>query len=267
MNFLILSRLSNLYSTQRLVQAIQGRGHHVAIENPESLCEGHSVDILIPRLGGFRYEESLTNLRQLEKKLSPKKTLNTAANFHQARHKKISAQVLADIPQPRAFETPDCFPVIVKDCLSSQGEGVFLCRSQEELQNCLYKLQGRELLFQEFISESQGHDIRVFIIGDKVAAAMERVAADPRTEFRSNLSLGGIAHPVSLTAEEEQLCIQAVRKLQLDYAGVDLVRSHRGPLILEVNPCPGLEGIEKCSHKNIAEEIVVYAESFLNSHS
>ncbi|MBS1971699.1 MAG: RimK family alpha-L-glutamate ligase [Bdellovibrionales bacterium] len=194
-------------------------------------------------------------------------TLNAMPFFHQARHKKRAHEILGTLPQPKIFNEVTTFPVVVKDCLSSQGEGVFLCKNHNELSDCLMKLQGREVLFQEFIAESQGHDIRAFVIGQNVVASMERSSTNPLIEFRSNLSLGGTAKSVTLTAEEQDLCIAAVHRLGLDYAGVDLVRSHRGGLILEVNPCPGLEGIEKCSQKNIAKEIVLYAESLCRSHS
>lgn len=266
MKFLILSRLSNLYSTQRFVQEIQSRGHTVLVENPESPCEGLSVDILIPRLGNFRYEESVKNLERLQKSTGAQRTLNAMPFFHQARHKKRAHEILSDLPQPKLLNEITHFPVVVKDCLSSQGEGVFLCHSQEELHHCLLKLQGREILFQEFIAESQGHDLRVFVVGKEVIACIERVSTDPAREFRSNLSLGGVGKPATLTTSEQEICLAAVQRLGLDYAGVDLIRSLRGSLILEVNPCPGLEGIEKYSRKNIAKEVVLYAESFFRSH-
>lgn len=265
MKFLILSRLSTLYSTRRLVQEIASLGHQAIIANPESPEE--TADVLIPRLGNFRYEESLANLEKLQNTSGAKVTLNAMPFFHQARHKKRTHETLGPLPQPKLFDQVTAFPVVVKDCLSSQGEGVFLCRNQNELSHCLMKLQGREVLFQEFIAESQGHDIRAFVVGQNVVASMERSSANPLVEFRSNLSLGGTAKPVTLTTEEQNLCVSAVHRLGLDYAGVDLIRSHRGGLILEVNPCPGLEGIEKCSQKNIAKEIVLYAESLHRSHS
>jgi ribosomal protein S6--L-glutamate ligase len=265
MNFLILSRLATLYSTQRLVQEIETLGHKAIIENPET--PGLHADVIIPRLGNFRYEESIQNLEQLQKTSGAKVVLNAMPFFHQARHKKRAHEVLGDLPQPKIFSEAANFPVVVKDCLSSQGEGVFLCKSKEELANCLLKLQGRDVLFQEFIAESQGRDIRVFVVGNKALASMERTSADPQTEFRSNLSLGGTGKSVTISPEEEKLCVAAVQRLGLDYAGVDLIKSHRGGLILEVNPCPGLEGIEKWSQKNIAKEIVVYAESLHRSNS
>jgi ribosomal protein S6--L-glutamate ligase len=267
MNFLILSRLSNIYSSRRLVQEIQNCGHQAFIENPESRCEGLSVDVLIPRLGNFRYEESLANLTDLQASKKAKVILNGLPAFHNARHKKKALQILSPLPQPQLFDQVSSYPVVVKDCVSSQGEGVFLCKNSDELAECLYKLQGREVLFQEFISESQGRDIRAFVIGPKVVATMERVSKNPEVEFRSNLSLGGRAHLISITKAEEELCLAAVRNLGLSYAGVDFVRSHRGPLILEVNPCPGFEGIEKCSQLNLAKEVIQYAEGIFRSYS
>jgi ribosomal protein S6--L-glutamate ligase len=248
-----------------LVQEITSLGHEALIANPESPSE--TADILIPRLGNFRYEESLANLEYLQKNSGAKVTLNAMPFFHQARHKKRAHEILDDLPQPEIYTQPAHFPVVVKDCLSSQGDGVFLCQNQNELLQCQMKLQGREILFQEFIAESRGRDIRAFVIGQTVLASMERTSANPLIEFRSNLSLGGTAKPITLTAEEENHCISATRRLGLDYAGVDLVRSRRGGLILEVNPCPGLEGIEKWSQKNITKEIVLYAESLYRSNS
>jgi len=267
MKFLILSRLSGIYSTRRLVQEIESLGHRAHVENPEEVAEDVTADVLIPRLGGFRYEESLASLEHLQKSSRIQRTLNPLPAFHDARHKKRAHEILRDLPQPKIFSKVTHFPVIVKDCLSSQGEGVFLCKDKKELEACLMKLQGREILFQEFIAESQGRDLRVFVIGDKVAATIERTSANPETEFRSNLSLGGTAVLASINNDEERICVEAVHRLGLDYAGVDLVRSQRGSLILEVNPCPGLEGIEKWSQKNIAKEVILYAESVVRSHS
>lgn len=264
MKFLILSRLPTIYSTQRLVQEAESCGHTPIVENPET--PGLTADVIIPRLGTFRYEESIANLESLQQ-TSGARVLNAMPFFHQARHKKIAHTILSELPQPKIFSEAHQFPIVVKDCLSSQGEGVFLCKDKEELAICLMKLQGRDVLFQEFITESQGRDIRVFVVGTKALACMERTSANPKTEFRSNLSLGGTGRSVTISADEEALCVAAVQRLGLDYAGVDLVQSHRGGLILEVNPCPGLEGIEKWSQKNIAKEIVLYAESVYRSNS
>lgn len=267
MNILILSRQPQIYSTRRLVQEAEAAGHAVRVEDPEAALSESKIDLLIPRLGSFRYEAARDQLERRQKLYPPQRVLNGMPFFHQARHKMQALKILADLPQPELFSQVRQFPVVVKDCLASQGEGVFLCRTPHELDTCLLRLQGRELLFQEFIAESQGRDLRLFVIGQRVVAAMERISADPEREFRSNLSLGGHARPHAPRPEEITLSLQAVQRLGLDYAGVDLIRSHRGPLLLEVNPCPGLEGIEKWSQMNIAKEIIQYAESFFSSHS
>jgi len=269
MKFLILSHLPTIYSTQRLVQEIESCGHKVTVANPENpaLLSDLQGDIVIPRLGMYRYDEARANLENLQKSNHAQVVLNPLPYFHQARHKRIAHEILAELPQPKILTEVTSFPVIVKDGLSSKGRGVFLCKNQTELEECQLKLQGREVLYQEFIAESQGRDIRVFVIGQKVIACMERTSANPQEEFRSNLSLGGQGRKTTISRQEEDLCIAAVRRLKLDYAGVDLIPSHRGGLILEVNPCPGLEGIEKWSQKNIAKEIVLYAESIYHSNS
>jgi ribosomal protein S6--L-glutamate ligase len=266
MKFLILSRLPEIYSTRRLVQEIIARKHELFVEHPDSDYGSMEGDLMIPRLGSFRYEESMENLNAFARKRPQVRILNPPPAFHRARHKKQALELLADLPQPALLtEEPTHYPVVVKDCLSGQGEGVFLCRDFSELEACVLKLQGRQLLFQEFITECAGRDVRAFVIGGKLVASIERVSADPEKEFRSNLSLGGHGSVTELSAEEERLCLEAVGRLGLDYAGVDFVRSRRGPLILEVNPCPGFEGVEKYTGLNIAEELVLYAEGLFDS--
>jgi len=267
MKFLILSRLPEIHSTRRLVQEVMAANHEIFVEHPDTNYSALEGDILIPRLGNFRYEEAIQRLARFAEKKPKLRILNPPAAFHNARHKKQALLTLKDLPQPKLYDEAGNFPVVVKDCLSSQGEGVFLCHSPAELEACLVKLQGREILFQEYIAESSGHDIRAFVVGARVVASMERVAENPEKEFRSNLALGGHALPTTLSEEERDLCRMAVQKLRLDYAGVDFVRSRRGPLLLEVNPCPGFEGIEKCTGLNIAKEVVLHAESLFCSNS
>jgi ribosomal protein S6--L-glutamate ligase len=271
MKFLILSRLPEIHSTRRLVQEIQGRNREVFVEHPDVDYGTLTGDLLIPRLGSYRYEESITKLQAFAAGHPEVRILNPPGAFHRARHKLLALQELRDLPQPTLLDpaaepAPAHFPVVVKDCLSGQGEGVFLCRDLAELAACRRLLAGREILLQEFIAESAGHDVRAFVIGDRVASSMERISADPVREFRSNLSLGGRGRTTLLSEEEWNLCLSATRRLGLDYAGVDFVRSRRGPLLLEVNPCPGFEGIEKCSGLNLAKELVLYAESLLGPH-
>ncbi|MBK9322290.1 MAG: RimK family alpha-L-glutamate ligase [Bdellovibrionaceae bacterium] len=260
MNYLILSRLNESYSTRRLVQEIQARNHHPLVESPEGFTLHTMVDLVIPRLGSFRYHESMKELRAFSEKFPQIPILNSPKAFHQARHKKMALEILKGLPQPKIYRTAPDFPVVIKDCLASQGQGVFLCHTQAELELCLSKLPDRNLLFQEFIQECSGHDVRAFVVGAKVVGAIERFSADPKQEFRSNLSLGGHARNTQLTDQEKQFVLSAVQRLELDYAGVDFLRSKRGALLLEVNPSPGFEGLEKCTGLNIAGEIISHSE-------
>jgi ribosomal protein S6--L-glutamate ligase len=267
MKFLILSRIPELYSTRRFVQELAARNHEYSVENPDGAYAAVPADVVIPRLGNYRYEESIASVFQYVATHPGARVLNPPADFHRARHKLLALRALRDLPQPELWSGPSRYPVVLKDCLSSQGEGVFLCQDADELGACLAKLQNREVLYQEFIRESAGRDVRAFTIGPRVAAAIERRSSDPGREFRSNLALGGQAFRTSLSPAEEALCLRAVKILNLDYAGVDFVRSDRGPLILEVNPCPGFEGVENCTGENLAQEVVLYAESLFGSNS
>ncbi len=266
MNFLILSRLPNTYSTRRLSEELQKRNHHPLVEHPESSYDKKTVDLIIPRLGSFRYQESMLFLRKYAEKFPQKRILNPPSAFHQARNKKIALEILKDLPHPEIFTSATRFPVIVKDCLLGQGQGVFLCKTPSELKSRLANIPHDQIMLQEFIEESAGHDVRIFVIGTKVVGAIERSSANPDKEFRSNLALGGKALITNISEQERGISLNAVARLGLDYAGVDLLRSHRGSLLLEVNPSPGFEGIEKCTGLNIAQEIILYSEGlFLDS--
>ncbi|MBC7371763.1 MAG: RimK family alpha-L-glutamate ligase [Bdellovibrionaceae bacterium] len=267
MKFLILSRIAELYSTRRLVEEIGRANIEGIVENPDNSFEAsaRSCALVIPRLGNYRYEEAMARLTAFAQAAAGVRILNEPSVFHRARHKRLCLEALTDLPQPQMRAAADVLPLVVKDCLSSKGEGVFLCRTSEELASCLDLLNGREILFQEFIAESAGRDVRAFVIGDQIVAAIERRSADSELEFRSNLALGGSATMTELTSVERELCLASVRLLGLDYAGVDFVRSSRGPLLLEVNPCPGFEGIEKCTGVNVAREVVQYAQSLFGA--
>jgi ribosomal protein S6--L-glutamate ligase len=275
MNFLILTRLPELYSIQRLVQEVAARGHQALTMNPEAadLELGWArCQVVIPRIGNFRYAEAMVRFEQMARKFPHVRILNGPEAFHRARHKLQAHAAFGDLPQPRLYTGPHdpdlAFPLVVKDCVSSQGDGVFLCRDEVELERCLHKLQGREILLQEFIHESSGRDVRAFVVGTKIVAAIERTAADPVAEFRANLSLGGSAKAATLSTAETEICLLAVRRLMLNCAGVDFIRSRRGPLLLEANPSPGLEGIESFGAEdrvNVAKEMVLYAESLFDS--
>ncbi len=151
-------------------------------------------------------------------------------------------------------------PLIVKVINSTQGKGVLLAettKAAESLIGAFLDLHA-DFLVQEFIAESAGSDIRCFVIGDKVVAAMKRQGAEG--EFRSNLHNGGNAEMVKITPSERAMAVKAAKVLGLNVAGVDLIRSNRGPLVLEVNSSPGLEGIEKTTGKNVANSIIEYIE-------
>lgn len=146
----------------------------------------------------------------------------------------------------------------VKKLNSSQGRGIYLAHSDKELSEIRELHLQEDLLLQEWIAEAAGEDYRAFVVGDQVVASMKRTAAPG--EFRSNLHLGGRAEACELTATEKEMALQLCRHLQLDMAGIDFLRSHRGSLILEANPCPGLEGIETCTGLNLARELIPWAQ-------
>ena len=151
-------------------------------------------------------------------------------------------------------------PLVIKLLGGSQGKGVVLANTQEAAENIIeaFREMRAYFLVQEFIKEAQGQDIRCFVIGDKVVAAMMRKAKEG--EFRSNLFQGGIAIPVKITSSERKIAVRAAKAMGLNLAGVDLLRSHRGSLVIEVNSSPGLEGIEETTRVNVADLIIEYVE-------
>jgi ribosomal protein S6--L-glutamate ligase len=152
------------------------------------------------------------------------------------------------------------YPFIIKVIEGTQGVGVHLVKSKKEAHEMFeaFFASRTQILLQEFIEEFKGKDLRVFVVGDKVVASMMRVAGEG--EFRSNLHRGGMGYNVELTAQEKEMAVKAVKILGLNVAGVDILRSKRGPLIIEVNSSPGLEGIEGVTKVKIAEEIIRFAE-------
>jgi ribosomal protein S6--L-glutamate ligase len=170
----------------------------------------------------------------------------------------------AVIAQPSAFftaiEAVGGPPVVIKLVQGTQGKGVILAPNLQTAAYVLNKLRGmkRQALVQEFIAEAEGRDIRIIVVGDKCVAAMERRAS--HGDFRANLHLGGTAVRIPLTAELEQLALAAARAHDLHVAGVDILQSHRGPLLLEVNSSPGLEGIEETTKVDIAAAIINFVQ-------
>lgn len=286
----VLSRNPKLYSTNRLIEAARIRGHDVrAIDvlrcymnitssNPTVFYKSRSgreelkLDAVIPRIGASVTTYGTAVLRQFE--VGNVYSVNESVAISRSRDKLRAHQLLArkGIGMPitayaaRAEATEDLIefvggaPLIVKVLSSTQGKGVLMAQTDkaaESLINAFRDLQ-TDFLVQEFIKEAAGEDIRCFVIGDKVIAAMQRKAKEG--EFRSNLHMGGTAKVVKLTPQERTLAIKAAKTMGLDLAGVDIVRSHHGPLVLEVNSSPGLEGIEKATGKDVAGAIIEHIE-------
>jgi ribosomal protein S6--L-glutamate ligase len=285
MKLAILSRNSSLYSTRRLVEAAREQGHTVRVLDPlrcymRIACDAFAmhykgkpltgVDAVIPRIGASVTRYGTAVLRQFE--LMGTCTPNPSDAILKARDKLRAHQLLAaegiHMPVTVFGDNPDDTgdllkllgpsPHVIKLTESSQGTGVILAEKPSASRGITEALRGlyANFIVQEFIAEAKGADVRCFVVGDRVVAAMRRQA--PAGEFRSNLHRGGTAVGVKPSADECDVAIRATRVLGLGVAGVDLIRSERGPLVLEVNASPGLEGIESASKKDIAGEIVAF---------
>ena len=283
MKLVILSRNPRLYSTRRLVEAGRARGHTVRVLDPLRcylrIAAGdfrlhykgrpiQHVDAVIPRIGASVTRYATAVLRQFE--LMGAHTPNPSDAILRARDKLRAHQLLAargiDMPVTVFGDNPDDTddllsllgpaPHVVKLTEGAQGRGVILTEKASATRGTVEALRGlyANFIVQEFIAEAGGADIRCFVIGDRVVACMGRQAADG--DFRANLHSGGTAQSVVCTEQEAAMAVAAARTLGLGVAGVDLVRSARGPLVLEVNSTPGLEGIETCSGLDIANLVV-----------
>jgi len=282
----ILSSNSKLYSTMRLKEAAAKRGHEVRVvdytrcymnitsHRPQVLLAGKALafDAVIPRIGASNTFYGAAVVRQFE--MMHTYPLNTSQAISRARDKLRALQLLAraglGLPVTGfARSTKDIdglihlvggAPLIIKLLEGTQGIGVVLAETDtaaESVMAAFIQLDAN-ILVQEFIKEAGGADIRAFVIGDKVVAAMKRQG--PEGEFRSNLHRGGTASPVKLTPEERSTAVRSAKILGLRVAGVDMLRSNHGPLIMEVNSSPGLEGIEQSSGKDVAAAIIAYLE-------
>lgn len=285
MNLKILSKNNNLYSTNAIVQAAIKRKHYVQVIDP-SLCEltigdptkltarGQKISkatAIIPRIGATHTLSGSYTIRQFEQLGSYSLISSEALLASRDKWKSLQRINQAKIPIPKSiFIDNPCnfeyifenfkFPVILKLLESTHGKGVILVENPIGLKTCLetFTQLNQAVLIQEFISEAQNKDIRVIVLGNEVIAAMEREGQ--KGDFRSNLHIGGSARPISLTLEEKQIAIKATKVLGLEFAGVDLLRSNRGSLVLEINSSPGLEGIENCTGIDIAKEMIKYIE-------
>jgi ribosomal protein S6--L-glutamate ligase len=287
LKLLVLSRRRRLYSTRRLVEAAAARGHHVRVvdhtkcyvevrnSGPTVFFDGEplvGIDAIIPRIGASVTEYGSAIVRQFETQNVFTTTPSLALS--RARDKLRSLQLLARdrvaIPHTlfarRASDLDDLLerlggpPVVIKLLEGTQGVGVVLAETKKAAKSVLQAFEGlkADVIVQEFIREAKGADLRVIVVGGRVVAAMRRVGAPG--EFRANVHQGGTAEKVTLTQRERRLAVKAARSLGLEVAGVDMLRSERGPLVIEVNASPGLEGIESASAVDVAGAIVQYVE-------
>ena len=283
----ILSRDAELYSTQRLIQAAQNRGHEVKVidvlhcymninsDKPEIHYQGEELagfDAIIPRIGASVTFFGTAVLRQFE--MMNVYPVNESVAITRSRDKLRSMQLLSrkGIGMPitgfasKPGDVKDLLdmvggtPVVIKLLEGTQGIGVVLAETRKAAESVIEAFMGLKanIMAQEYIKEAGSADIRCFVLGDKVIAAMKRQGADG--EFRSNLHRGGSASLIKITPEERRTAIAAAKSMGLNVAGVDLLRSHRGPLVMEVNSSPGLEGIEQATGKDIADMILGFIE-------
>ncbi len=283
----VLSRGPRLYSTRRLVEEARARGVDVSVIDPmqfslfvnedniDILHQGKpfNYDAVIPRIGHSITSHGVAVLRHLEQ--LGIWSANSSSGIIQSRDKLHSGQILArnKIPTPatayvrdmkdveRAIDSVGGLPVVIKVTQGTQGNGVFLRHTLHEARNLVQGLlmTGKAILVQQYISESHGKDIRAFVIGDKVVACMRRRARG--REFRSNFHLNGTVESVEISDEYREVACRAARVLGLNVAGVDLLEGVNGPLVLEVNSSPGLEGIEKASGQNVAGAIIDFVSN------
>ncbi|TVQ44754.1 MAG: 30S ribosomal protein S6--L-glutamate ligase [Gloeocapsa sp. DLM2.Bin57] len=283
MKIAILSQDSSLYSTRRLKEAGEAEGHEIQIINylrcymnitahkPTIMYKGkplENFDAVIPRIGASRTFYGTAVVRQFE--VMGVFSANDSQAISRSRDKLRCLQLLArkGIGLPvtgcaHATEDIDGLiesvggaPVVIKLLEGTQGIGVVLAETHQAAKSVIEAFRGLDanILVQEYIKEAQGADIRCFVIGDKVVASMKRQGLEG--EFRSNLHRGGKAEKIKLTPEERSTAVRAVKAMGLGVAGVDLLRSNHGALVLEVNSSPGLEGIEAATDINVAGKII-----------
>jgi len=279
----ILSRKKTLYSTQRLIEAAQQRGHeaqvidtlrcymNIASHKPEIHYRGHNLedfDAVIPRIGASITFYGAAVVRQFE--MMGVFTLNESVAIARSRDKLRSLQLLSrkgiGLPVSGFAHSPDDIedlikmvggaPVVIKLLEGTQGIGVVLAETHQAAESVIEAFMGLKanILVQEYIKEAGGADIRCFVVGDKVVAAMQRKAK--AGEFRSNLHRGGTASLIKITPEERSTAVRAAAVMGLNVAGVDILRSNHGSVVMEVNSSPGLEGIENVTGKDIAGMII-----------
>lgn len=288
MKLAILSNGNANYSTKRLVEEAEKRGHKVKVvkykncylslddKNPDVYYRGKKLegfDAILPRISNNMTKYGCAVVRQFE--MQGVYTSATSVAITRARDKLRAAQILAkyDVDTPKTLvsrNTSDIddlleqigLPVIIKLATGTHGNGVILADTKKAAKSALqafylYNEDGTNILLQEYIKESAGTDIRAFVVGNRVIASMQRTSLDD--DFRSNLHKGGLGTPVALSPEEKKIALKAAKAMGLHICGVDLMRSERGPLVLEVNASPGF-GIEKVTGRDVASKIIEYIE-------
>ncbi len=289
MKIAILSNGPGNYSTKRLKEVAKARGHEVKVikykecyasiekSNPTVSYRGEDLgqfDVIIPRIASYMTRYGSAIVRQLE--MQGVYSLSSSIAIVRSRDKLRSLQLLskAGVGIPRTVvsrNTADIddliekiggTPVIIKLARGTHGNGVVLAETKKAAKSTLQALylhneDGTNILLQEFVEESAGTDIRAFVVGSRVVASMKRQSLDD--DFRSNLHKGGQGTPIKLTEEERKMAIKAAKAMGLNVAGVDMMRSARGPLVLEVNASPGF-GVEKVTGRDVATAVIEYVE-------
>lgn len=287
MKIAILSRNPNLYSTKRLVEAGIARGHEVDVidtlhcymditsSRPTVRYQGNELplyDAVIPRIGSSITFYGTAVARQFE--MMGTFNVNESVAISRSRDKLRSLQLLSrkgvGLPRTGFASKPDNIkdliknvggaPLVIKLLEGTQGIGVVLAETSKAAESIIEAFMGLKanILIQEYIKESGGADIRCLVIGGRVVAAMKRQAAEG--EFRSNLHRGGSAEVIRLTKEERETAVSAAKIMGLNFCGVDLLRSNNGPMVMEVNSSPGLEGIEKATNLDVAGKLYEFIE-------
>ena len=287
MKIALLSRNRRLYSSRRIIEAAESRGHEIVVldvlraymnivsHKPSIHYRGEVLegfDAVIPRIGASVTNYGAAVLRQFE--MMGVTPLNESVAIVRSRDKLRSLQLLSrkgiGMPLTGYANKPDDIrdmiemvggaPLVVKLLQGTQGIGVVLAETQQAAESVIEGFMGvkADILVQEYIKEAGGSDIRCFVIDGKVVASMKRQA--PKGEFRSNLHRGGTSSLIKITPEERSTAVRAARIMGLSVAGVDLLRSNHGPVVMEVNSSPGLEGIEGATGKDIASMMIIHLE-------
>ncbi len=288
MKIILLASNPKLYSNRRIIEVAQARGHQIEFANvgecyvkvDSTNCEIfydegkklENIDFVVPRIKPAMTFYSSVIVRQFE--TMNINCLNGADAIVNSRDKLCTLQMLAkhgyNIPVTSfansSYETKDLIklvgsaPLVIKLLEGTKGVGVVLAETNKAAESVInaFRSLKADILVQQYIKESKGHDIRCFVVGDEVVASMQRQAGEG--EFRANIHLGAKAFPIDITDEERKMAIGAAKIMNLDVAGVDMVRSSTGPKILEINSSPGLEGIEGATGVDVAAKMIEFME-------